>query len=163
MVYRKYDGSLHWNCTMRWLGEDAHGQWLGVPAMSEARRGHEPPVTFREPYVQLFPAAARWTALFNAAPARTEVYCDITTVPRWRDDEVTMVDLDLDVIRQRPDGETFVDDEDEFAAHQVRYAYPPDVVAGAEEACRWLFKAVSTRAEPFDRVAATWLARIGEG
>ena len=33
-----------------------------------------------------------------------------------------MVDLDLDVIRMRDGG--ILDDEDEFAEHQVRYGYP---------------------------------------
>jgi uncharacterized protein len=44
VVYTKYDGSLHWHMTMRYLGEDEHGIWLGVPAHSSVRRGAEPPV-----------------------------------------------------------------------------------------------------------------------
>ena len=32
VVYTKYDGSLHWHMSMRYLGEDEHGIWLGAPA-----------------------------------------------------------------------------------------------------------------------------------
>jgi len=48
-----------------------------------------------------------------------------------------MVDLDLDVVLTR-EGHLFVDDEDEFAAHQVELGYPPEVVALAEGVARRL-------------------------
>ena len=88
VVYTKYDGSLHWHYTMRYLGEDEHGTWLGAPPGLVARRGHEHQVVIREAHVLLFPRGARdawWTAIFNAAPARTEIYCDIATPARWPD------------------------------------------------------------------------------
>jgi hypothetical protein len=30
VVFRRYDGSLHWHNTMKRLGEDSHGIWLGA-------------------------------------------------------------------------------------------------------------------------------------
>jgi len=30
--FRKYDDSLHWHATLRRLGEDEHGIWLGAAA-----------------------------------------------------------------------------------------------------------------------------------
>ena len=42
--------------------------------------------------------------------------------------EVTMVDLDLDVVRLRADQRVLIVDEDEFAEHQVRYSYPAEVI-----------------------------------
>ena len=71
------------------------------------------------------------------------------------------VDLDLDVIRL-PDplppvesapwdvppagpGEVFVDDEDEFAEHQVLYGYPADVVAAAQASCDALVRGRARR------------------
>ncbi|MEV7401864.1 hypothetical protein AB0N93_15900 [Streptomyces sp. NPDC091267] len=41
---RKYDGSLHWHCTMFRLGEDDHGVWLGMPAGTVHSKGDAGPV-----------------------------------------------------------------------------------------------------------------------
>ncbi|GGL02533.1 DUF402 domain-containing protein [Planomonospora parontospora] len=158
VTYRKYDGSLHWHHTALLLGEDEHGVWTGCVAGTLGRKGSEPPITWKHPFVLLFPRDAWWTALFNAEPDSTEIYCDITTVPEWRDGEVTMVDLDLDVIRKR-DGRIFLDDEDEFAEHQVRYAYPPDVIAGARAAADHLMEAVAAFTAPF-AAPPHWLSHV---
>ena len=161
LVFTKYDGSLHWHQTMQYLGEDEHGIWLGSRAGATAQRGHEPPIRFKAPSVQLIPAAQWWTAVFNDPPAKVEVYCDISTPSQWRSpDEVTMVDLDLDVVRLRADHSVFVDDEDEFAEHQVRFGYPPDVISHAEQSAAWLVAAVSSGAEPFGSAAERWLDKV---
>ena len=59
----------------------------------------------------------------------TCVYVDMTTPAAWSNDgaDVTMTDLDLDVF-QRHDGSVHVDDEDEFAKHQVELSYPPEII-----------------------------------
>ncbi|MDI5964195.1 DUF402 domain-containing protein [Streptantibioticus silvisoli] len=158
--FTKYDGSLHWHHTARLLGEDVHGVWAGCPAGASMRRGQEPPVVFPQAFVMLFPRDGWWTASFNAAPHKTEVYCDIATVPSWpAPDTVTMVDLDLDVIRKR-NGRIYLDDEDEFDEHRVRYAYPPQVVSAARASAERLLKAVRVNAEPFATVSRDWLARV---
>ena len=159
VVYRKYDGSLHWNHPSLLLGEDEHGVWIGCPAGMVARRGYEPPTVFAFASVMLFPREAWWTAAFNAKPREPEIYCDVTTVPQWHDGEVTMVDLDLDVLRFR-DGRVHLDDEDEFAEHQVSFAYPPDVVSQARAAADWLLAAVTERREPFGSAYQDWLRLV---
>lgn len=159
MVYRKYDGALHWNQEGLWLGEDEHGRWLGMPPHTPARRGHEPPVVHPQAHVALFPPDAWWTAVFNAEPERTEIYCDVSTVPQWRDGEVTMVDLDLDV-RRRRDGTVQLLDEDEFAAHGAKYGYPGDVVSAARAAAEWLEHALRGDTEPFAGGYRRWLAKV---
>lgn len=163
--YLKYDGSLHWNLRMRRLGEDEHGVWLGLPADSVIYKGHDSVHPLLDAHVILFPRGETWwTATFNAVPRRTEIYCDITTPPRWPEpDTVTMVDLDLDVLRKRDSGHTVLVDEDEFAEHQVRYAYPPEVVASAQESARWLMDAVSAGSGPFGGAHRRWLARVERG
>ena len=161
LVFTKYDGSLHWHQTMQYLGEDEHGIWLGARAGSTAQRGSEPPVRYRAPSVQLIADGQWWTAVFNDPPARAEVYCDISTPSRWTNsDEVTMVDLDLDVVRRRSDGDAYIEDEDEFAEHQIRYRYPPDVISHAEHAAQLLLAAVSARAEPFWFASEAWLDKV---
>ena len=71
-----------------------------------------------------------------------------------------MVDLDLDVVRLRPDSRVVVDDQDEFAEHQVRYGYPPDVISQAEQAAAALVAMVSARVEPFGTVSEAWLDKV---
>ncbi|GAA3445346.1 DUF402 domain-containing protein [Planomonospora venezuelensis] len=158
VVYRKYDGSLHWHHSALLLGEDEHGVWTGCVAGTLGRKGSEPPVAWPYAFVILFPRDAWWTALFNAEPNRTEIYCDITTVPEWRGDEVTMVDLDLDVIRKR-DGRIYLDDEDEFEEHQVRYAYPAEVITSARASADHLMKAVTGYTAPF-AAPPRWLDHV---
>jgi protein associated with RNAse G/E len=98
------------------------------------------------------------TAMFYSAhPEQAfELYVDITTPPVWHGDLVTAVDLDLDVIR-RFDGTWFVDDEDEFAEHQVSYGYPADVVAAAEAECARVSEEIRSGATLFaNATAAPW-------
>jgi protein associated with RNAse G/E len=162
VVYRKYDGSLHWHQTMNRLGEDTHGVWLGASAGVIARKGeHGPPVVSEVAHVMLFAPDAWWTASFNAAPHVTEIYVDVTTPPVWTDPaEVTMVDMDLDVLRRRADRSVIIVDQDEFAEHQVRYAYPADVIAAAEKAADWLHAVIGDGAEPFANDYRAWLAMV---
>ena len=75
--------------------------------------------------------------------------------PEW---EVTMVDLDLDVVLTR-DGHLYVDDEDEFAEHRVQLGYPAEVVALAERWRDLVLAAVAGGDEPFATVGHAWLGR----
>ncbi|MGI5282920.1 DUF402 domain-containing protein [Nonomuraea polychroma] len=159
IVYRKYGGALHWNHPGRLLGEDEHGVWAVVPRGTLARKGEAPPITWEATAVMLFPPDAWWTAAFYLQPHWMEIYVDVTTVPEWSDGEVTMVDLDLDVIRT-PDGRLVVDDEDEFAEHQVLLGYPPELITQAEGSARWLLDAVGERKGPFGGAHLEWLAMV---
>lgn len=160
VVYRKYDGSLHWHLELDRLGADEYGTWLGGPPGTRMQRGSEAPITLASAHVLLIPLAGEWTMACNAEPASTELYIDITTVPRWTaDDQVEMVDLDLDVIR-RFDGSAEIIDADEFAEHQVRYGYPPAMISSAERTASALLAAVTSRAEPFGQVCRDWLAKV---
>nr|SBO93372.1 protein of unknown function DUF402 [Nonomuraea gerenzanensis] len=106
----------------------------------------------------LFPRDAWWTASFNTPPHKSEIYVDVTTIPEWNDGEVTMLDLDLDVIRMR-DGRLILDDVDEFAEHQILLRYPPDLVTQAEETAHWLLDAVGERKGPFGGAHLDWLSQ----
>jgi protein associated with RNAse G/E len=160
VVYRKFDGSLHWNYETRLLGEDDHGIWVGADSGTIVHRGPTRTGPVEGPHVLLFPRQGWWTACFNAAPHRTEIYCDITTVPHWLgENEVTAIDLDLDVRRRRA-GAVELLDEDEFAAHQIKYDYPADVIAAAQDSAEWLFANVSERIEPFGSKYHEWLELV---
>ncbi len=161
MVYTKYDGSLHWHMMAQYLGQDEHGIWLGVPGGRPVQRGSEPPITLPDPWVELVPDGQWWTATFNAAPAKTEIYCDIGTPPQWPEPgQVTMADLDLDVVKRREDQRVVIVDQDEFAEHQIRYRYPAEVISQAQRAAEWLLQAISAGAEPFASQYQAWLDKV---
>jgi uncharacterized protein len=160
VVYLKYDGSPHKSYPAVWLGEDEAGTWLGVRAGTKCRIDGDREAVREEPYALLVPRNGWYTAMFNAPPRRTEVYCDITTPATWAGaHEMTVVDLDLDVRRRRT-GEIERLDEDEFAAHRARYGYPAEVVRQATAACRWLAKALGDGTEPFAGAFRRWLAKV---
>lgn len=161
VVVLKYDGRPHRSYPARFLGEDDAGRWLGVVAGSPAVvDGGAREVLREEPYVLLVPHHAWWTAMFNAPPRRTEVYCDVTTPANWAGlDEVTVVDLDLDVRRRRW-GAIERLDEDEFAEHQDQFGYPAEVVRQATAASLWLLDALGDGSEPFASGFRPWLAQV---
>jgi protein associated with RNAse G/E len=158
---RRFDGRPHWHHPMARLGEDEQGVWLGAQVGTVFAKGGVGPVSrLEEPRVMLFPRDAWWTALFQAAPAGLDVYCDVTTPPEWPNPaEVTMVDLDLDGCRIRATGAIFVDDEDEFASHH-QYGYPLEVVAQATAAAEWLTGALQDGTGLRSQYR-TWLDMVG--
>jgi predicted RNA-binding protein associated with RNAse of E/G family len=87
------------------------------------------------------------------------VYVDIATPPRWDGAVVRTVDLDLDVIRL-VGGEVYVDDEDEFADHQVSLGYPDDVVAAALRSAARVRASVTGGHPPYDGSHERWLADL---
>ncbi len=160
VVYLKYDGSPHRSYPARWLGRDGGGSWLGVPAGTVADLGGKPTVR-QEPYALYVPDGRWWTAMFNAAPRPSEIYCDVTTPATWiGSTELTVIDLDLDVRRRRQTGRVELLDEDEFAEHQARYGYPREAVVEAERAARWLVRALRGDTEPFAGGYYPWLAQV---
>ncbi|GAA1368247.1 GNAT family N-acetyltransferase [Catellatospora chokoriensis] len=161
--FRKYDGSPHWHTTLRRLGQDGHGTWLGgtrhTPWRRKTRPAHFPPA----PHVLLVPHQGGWVANFHAPPRPTAVYVDIAAPAVWTGTgHVTVVDLDLDVVRRRDTGTVELLDEDEFAEHQVRYGYPPDVIDAARRTAGHLLAAVTAAREPFGSAHLPWLARLTE-
>jgi protein associated with RNAse G/E len=158
--FTKWGDRPHWVIPTTRLGRDEHGTWLGFRVgTSMARPGLE--IVAATASVLLIPDDSHFVASFTAPtePDEIAVYVDIATPATWADGEVTMVDLDLDVIR-RVNGHVFVDDEDEFAEHQVRFGYPAEVVAAAQESCAAVLDAVTRRLAPFDGVSDDWMARL---
>lgn len=160
---RKWRNRLHWQFMMERLGEDEHGVWLSVAAGTVARRGHDAPLTLADGFVSLVPATQWWEAEFYPIHPHHEVYVNIGTPCEWHPGRVRQVDLDLDVIRTFS-GDVEMLDEDEFADHQVRFAYPPELIEGARRAADEVIDLLQRRAEPFGTAADRWLtlACIGQ-
>ncbi|MGI8645244.1 MAG: DUF402 domain-containing protein [Nocardioides sp.] len=168
VVTTKWGDRPHWEFPATYLGEDAHGHWLGLPAGTEFRR---PGAHFSSPnqQVTLLPRDGWWVASFHGPGAVTwmaldggavDIYVDIATPAEIDGRTVRCVDLDLDVVRG-DNGTVMVDDEDEFADHQLAFGYPPEVVRAAEESCATVLAAVSARTPPFDgHSSGVWLARL---
>jgi len=161
----KWGARPHWQFDARYLGRDAHGDWLAIAAGTPMSR---PGLALVSPndQVGLVPAAdlpdaeRGWVATFHGEPRDwVAVYVDITTPPVWDGTTLRTVDLDLDVVR-RVDDQVFVDDEDEFAEHQVTFGYPTSVVAAAQRSCDLVRDAVEGRLPPYDGSHEPWLSRL---
>ena len=159
--FQKWGGGAHWSADVVWLGEDEHGWWAGwMPGTRWTRPGME--FTSHGRQVGLFPRERGFAATFYepVADYAFRLYVDVATPPSLTSGELTAVDLDLDVI-ERFDGEVFVDDEDEFAEHQVAYGYPPEVVTAAEAERDRLLREVADGAAHFhESLAEHWRARL---
>jgi uncharacterized protein len=159
----KWPDRPHWTFGGSYLGADEHGDWIGFPKGSRfTRPGAD--VTMPNDQVGLVPAESvgerGWLATFHAPGSDFRLYVDMATPPVWDGDVVRSVDLDLDVI-QGLTGRVWVDDEDEFADHRVRWSYPDEVVEGALRSCRAVEGAVRRREPPFDgETHLPWLARL---
>ena len=160
--FRKWGGAEHWAFRLERLAEDEHGVWLGGRPGNVTLRGPRGALAFKTHHLMLIPAGAWWVASFNEPPTRSLIYVDVTTPPRWDGDLVTMVDLDLDVILG-PDGDVFLEDEDEFDEHRVALAYPDDIVHRARATADQVLRSVRAREEPFATVGPRRLEElIGE-
>ena len=148
--FRKWVTHLHWQFTMNYLAEDEWGLWLWAPAGSKARRGNEPPQTFNRNNVKLVVPGAWWTAIWNDG-GEFDLYIDTIAPAAIGPDRVTMVDLDLDLVRS-VDGSVKIDDEDEFADHRVRYGYSEYLVERTVAETRALRPKLEAREEPFGEV-----------
>ena len=160
VVLRKYDERPHRRTTTRRLGEDEFGVWLGSPrgTVVTYSYGAKKPERTRHAAVRVIPPGRWWCAIFFAEPSTRDVYCDIIAPARWESPaEVTLVDLDLDVLRYRPGGRVEVEDEDEFRRNTDVFGYPPDVVAEATAAAQELRTALTADVEPFATHWRRWM------
>jgi hypothetical protein len=122
-----------------------------------ARRGIEPSGSLGIGFIQLIPSDEWWIAEFYTNHPRVTVYVNIGTPPLWDGDRVHQVDLD--VIRKL-DGTVAVLDECELVVHQVRYRYPPDLIASALAAGETAVDRVRNREGPLGGAADGWIAKV---
>jgi hypothetical protein len=155
----KWGALPHWEMDAVYLGADAAGDWIGFPLGTEmARPGMS--ITTSNEQVGLVPAAGTavgraWLATFHGPGGIVWTYVDMTTVPEWDGRTIRAVDLDLDVV-EGLDRVVFVDDQDEFDEHRVKFAYPRDVVDLATATRDVVLTAVKGKLPPFDGSATPW-------
>ena len=160
VVARKWPDQPHWEYDAVRLGEDEHGVWVGAQPGTPMSRPGASFVT-DQAQVSVVPRDAPFVATFYApgGMSHCDVYVDITTVPTWSEGLVRAHDLDLDVVRGWT-GRVWVDDEDEFADHRVRYHYPADLVRLAVTSCDAVHDSLVNRRPPYDGTAGGWLAAL---
>jgi hypothetical protein len=100
--------------------------------------------------------AERWFnvyAVFSPDGELRGYYCNLATPPAQERDELTYVDLDLDLL-VRPDGRYELLDRDEYEEHAARLGYPDDLRARVDQGLRELIGLIERRQPPFDGVEA---------
>lgn len=157
---RKWPKAPHYGHAGWVLGEDHHGLWLELRVGSPVYRGEELLFHGTGGGLMLVPPVDGWLAWFPEF-GDFDLYVDIVSGTTRTESSVTMVDLDLDVIRRR-DGSVELLDVDEFEAHQFALAYPGDLIEHAERTAEHVLAAVRADAEPFaGSAAAEWMTRRG--
>lgn len=152
---------IHWGFEAHWLGEDEWGDWIAVPEGATRWKGEEKMGPTDVHAVFCAPRGGWWHLHYNGSNHHTySHFIDIVTPPMWvSDNRYEMVDLDLDVAVYH-DGTVEIQDEDEFAVHQVRYGYTDEMIERAVDETQRIVKALGIREEPFFNVAAGWLHRL---
>jgi uncharacterized protein len=152
----KYDRRLHSALPAELIRDD--GQQVVFRVQPDAvihhvTRGMSLPINRRSTMV--FWRACWYNVYLNYSRTDSAVfdhyYCNVGLPPTVDAAQRTLrfVDLDLDV-RIWPDGQHAILDEDEFAAHRVQFAYPPDVAQRAQRTVDTILAAWHARQFPFD-------------
>lgn len=158
---RKWNGFAHWVVPGRYLGEDECGHWLFQGTGEFISRPGAALYT-QSDAVLLVPHTGDYAATFydGEHPGGVRIYVDLALDFGWEQIrtgvfEFHMIDMDLDVIRNRDTG-VYVDDEDEFAEHAAAMNYPPEVIERVQAECDRILAAVQTNQTPFDGRDAAW-------
>lgn len=160
--YTKWPRQLHYSYRMRALGVDEYGIWGCCDAGEQVHKAGKLAFVRSDALLCLVPRVGCWSASwYPPTEERLEVYIDINTQPVWLEDAVTMIDLDLDVLRAR-DGTVEVLDEDEFNEHRVAYDYPPEIVTLARTAVAETVALAQIPFEPFDQAWRDRYAKLHE-
>ena len=155
---RKWPDKPHYAHSGWILGEDDHGLWIELRVGSPIYRGDDIAFHGTGGGLMLAPAHQGWLAWFPEF-GDFELYVDIIDGVTRSDSGITMVDLDLDLIRRR-NGEVELLDEDEFALHQIEFGYSADMIEHAEYEAARVLRDVKAGVEPFGgRTATAWMAR----
>jgi hypothetical protein len=155
---RKWPQAPHYGHAGWILGEDEHGLWLELRVGSPVYRGEEVLFHGTSGGLMLVPREDGWLAWFPEF-GDFELYVDIVAGTTRTETSVTMVDLDLDVIRRR-DYSVELLDEEEFGLHQVELGYPTQLIEHAERMADLVLSAVRSNLAPFDGVAARkWMTQ----
>lgn len=153
----KYDGSLHYHYQTQIVREEPNLLVLyGSPGT--------PLDCYRGQFVTTFHSLEfYWSDRFYNmnvswhADWRPRMhYVNMATPATWPNGTLHYIDLDLDVIWRAATDEILLDDEDEFAIHQERFGYPPDLITQVWRTSEEVRAMIAERAYPFDGSLHAW-------
>ena len=148
----KYDGAVNYVWDVLFLEEctPKHVLVLGEPGRKLIHHKRGKTFTFDNPCIEYFPFDEWFTVAIEKVPYKEYFYyCNISMPPRFTDNNISYIDLDLDLIR-RPGEDWQLVDEDEFDENTVKLSYPADLVAQARAAVANLYDLINNKRYPFD-------------
>jgi len=84
---------------------------------------------------------------FNSKGICDYIYCNICFPSKITENEVSFIDLDIDIIYE--EGQTKVIDIDEFEAHKIKYKYPQKIIDKVLITIEELKKDIKEKNHPF--------------
>ncbi|TYP70542.1 DUF402 domain-containing protein [Paenibacillus methanolicus] len=109
--------------------------------------------------VEYFAADCWFTVSADVVDGRiVHYYCNVNEPARISEDEVSFVDLDLDLLGA--DGLWRVVDEDEFAQNSVAFGYPEALIARVREELAALRRRIEEGGFPFDGTLERLAAKV---
>lgn len=153
----KYDGSLHYRYNTTLVSETPTllMLYLGPNTPLESYRGS---FLASNHSLQLYWPDRPYNLHINWYPDWQPLshYVNIATPATWTADTLNFVDLDLDVIWRFKTGEVILDDEDEFALHQVHYGYSSQLIEQSLQSSIEVRELLAKRSYPFDGSLYGW-------
>lgn len=156
VVSTKYDGSAHYRYTLTVVTVQPGRLTAWGPAGTPLD-GYRGPYPAWGHFLMVHFTDRDWNLEVMWEPdwRPREHYVNIALPSTWDDGTLRFVDLDLDIV-WRPNGALELHDEDEFAAHRVRFGYPAEVVDRVWRAVDEVNDLITRRAPPFDGTLYEW-------
>jgi len=153
----KYDGSLHYRNPMTVVQECPELFMLyGLPGrVCDSYRGQ---MTAHYHSLELYwpDRFYNLTVMWHPDWRPRMHYVNIATPATWHDGTLRFIDLDLDVIWYPDSGKAILDDEDEFALHQVRFGYPDELITQVQRTAQEVLQLIAQSTYPFDGSLFAW-------
>jgi protein associated with RNAse G/E len=151
VLVRKYDGSEH----RRWNAEltSIEGSRIAVTGVFDADIDHAVlgKISLGTVSVEYY-WTDRWYSIFRFTNPTGELrncYCNINMPPSIEGNELSFVDLDIDIL-VRPDLSYSILDEDEFSENSLLFEYSDEIKLQVRTAMTELIQLIESRQFPFD-------------
>ncbi len=163
LARRKWPDSPHYEVSPRVLGDDAHGTWFGSRKGGTIKGPSGKEFLGEQDAIFCVPSSDWYLVHYWQDHPSVAIYVDICTPATWSDGLVSVIDLDLDVVRwtAAKGGHVELLDDDEFEEHRIALGYPDQLQADARRAAADILDRVTRAEPPFTlEAAAPWFAAL---
>jgi uncharacterized protein len=148
---RKFDNSVHrsWQCR---LLEETFDYWLFAGEFSREVRHEQLGIIRRKTFSYEYYFKNKWFNVFRFHEPEGDFkfyYCNINMPPKFENNVLDYVDLDLDVLVQK-DFSFKILDEDEFEQNSKLYGYSNEIKLKAKKTLNELLLNIQQRDFPFE-------------